>query len=173
MEENRQQKTYDDILNVVCEELGIKKHDMMSSVHDGNMTFARALYVQLSDDLGLNLPRAVVLLNKSRPMMRHYLDVAEASLKCDRKRYEHYENCCRALGIEKAVAEPESEEIERNEALYIRQKIGHLKPNNHYTLEEEIAIERAKAEAERYMRNYGKGLQPLMDGHAITRKKRR
>lgn len=170
--ENQPQKTYADILNVVCKKLEIKKRDILSTSRESKVSFARALYVKLANDLGMNLPRAVILINKSRVMMYHYLEMAENELKCNRDLHEHYKECCKHLGIEKNFGEPEIKEIEKKEAVHIRRRIGELKPNNHYTLEEEIAIERAKEDSVRYMRNYGKGVQPLLAGHAITRKSR-
>lgn len=171
MTKDQTQSAYDKILSVVCKELGVTKRDVMSSTHETNAVFARVLYVQISKDLGLNAQRAVILINKSRPMLRRYTLIAGYELQYNQKRLDQYQTCCKKLGVKIKQEEP-TEDVKQAVESSIRKEIGKLPKNNHYTMAEEIAMARVREAASRFMRNYGKGTNPLLAGHAITRKKR-
>lgn len=42
----------------------------------------------------------------------------------------------------------------------------------HYTLQDEYNMEKAIEEANKFMENYGKGMEPLLAGHPISRRVR-
>lgn len=163
------QNTYDKILNVVCEELKIKPRLIMSASHEKHIMFACGLYMRLVNDMELDPKKAILLINKSRPTIPIYKNIVEQEIKSSITSHEHYIACCKALNIKLSAKDKFGADHRLSEA-FIRQKIGKLPKNNHYTMAEEIAIIRAMESSAIFMREYGKGVQPLKEGYAITRK---
>lgn len=160
---------YDKILNIVCEELNIEQKAIMTVSQSDNVKFACGLYLQLIDDCGLDTQRAVALINKARPTIPIYISVVERELKSNRNKYEHYKACCKKLNILAKFSEHIAE-MNKLTNEQIKEYIGKLPKNNHYTMGEEIALIRVMESSVKYMKSYGKGLQPLLEGCAITRK---
>lgn len=164
-------KAYDAILAAVCKELHVERKTIMAVSRDEKVMFACGLYLQLVSDKGLDEQEAIVLINKSRRTIPIYASITERELKNNIQSYDHYKRCCKKLGIRGTVAEYSHAVWQYTDA-YIRRKIGRLPKKNVYTVQEEIAMVRAMLSAASFMRNYGKGLQPLKDGYALSRKLR-
>lgn len=164
-------KEYNDILDAVCEITAIKKERMCAPSLEDEMIFACGLYLQLVSESGLSHQKAILLINKARPTISLYTSVVERELRHSRVRYEQYRACCKKLG-KPAKFKEHTEEMRRLSDAQIRKRIGELPKGHHNTMAEEIAIVSACESAEEFFRHYGKGVQPLKEGYAITRRKR-
>lgn len=163
--------TYDEFIAFVCDELGLEKRDLLVPEPKDDAKFACGLYLQLIADRGISMQRGILLINKPRKMIQPYQDIFAKCIRSDRDCYEHYISCCKKLYIRTDLPDC-SEEIDHATNARIKEDIGSLPTDNGYTIAEEMAMARIKESSERYMRNYGKGVQPLQAGHARKRKRR-
>lgn len=170
--EQRLPITYDIILNAVCSELEIEPKEMMATSQSDAAAFACGLYLEVVSDSGLNVQRGILYLNKPRKMIQLYRDAFSRMIKSDRDYYDHYLSCCKRLFVRVETNKCLDDDIERASDARLKQSIGELPPDNNYTISEEVAMARAMEASVRFMRNYGKGTQPLQAGHARKRKRR-
>lgn len=159
---------YFTILQTVCKITSISEAVMASSCTTHDVAIARALYLKIISNCGLDIHKALLILNKSRNSADRYNAVFDTAFNESGKFREQYTQCYSIVTteIEKKLSPEEKEQAEYNR---LKKEALSLPRDKHYTLSEDIAILRAIEESKRFMQNYGKGLHPLLAGHAITR----